>query len=197
MIASSEESTIAASCACAAGKRLRSEMSRATWEAPITRSPCLMGDMVSEIWDAADAVFRYSDGVEMLHPCPASTLANIDSSSPDCPAGTRRVMDWPIASSAVKPYRAAAPRFHVRIVPARLRLRRIQRWRLVGPDSLARLPEQHSRPAPRGSLPVGDCICICIRRKIRFNFPTDLWGGQPNGCFCTGDYDLDRVGRHF
>ena len=122
-IASSEESTMAASRARVSSKRRRSLMSRAIFEAPTTRPvESLTGETVSDT-----STRRPSFVTRTVSKCstrsPRRTLARtVSSSSARRSSGMMSVIGWPTASAAVQPNNRSAAGFHEVMIPSRVLL---------------------------------------------------------------------------
>ena len=95
------DSASRSSRARSASSSLRSEMSRAIFEAPMTRpSSSRIGDTVSEI-GMSDPFLRRRMVSKWSTPRLARMRASTSSSSPCRSSGMSMRMDWPTASSAV------------------------------------------------------------------------------------------------
>ena len=117
-IASSEESTMAASRARSSSVFRRSAMSRAIFEAPMI-VPCasLIGDTVSEMGIRWPFLVRRTVSKWSIL-SPRRRRASTSASSARRSSGMIRVMFWPTASAAVYPKMLSAPRFHEVITPS-------------------------------------------------------------------------------
>ena len=117
-MASSDESTMAASRARSSSRSCRSVMSRATFDAPMI-FPCasLTGDTVNETGTRRPSLVRRTvSKCSILSP--RRRRARTSSSSVLRSSGMIREICWPTASAAVYPKSRAAPRFHDVMTPS-------------------------------------------------------------------------------
>ncbi len=117
-IASSEESTIAASCPRSSSLSRRSLMSRATFDAPMMVPLAVRtGDTVSEIGIRRPSLVRRTVS-KWSTLSPLRIRASTSSSSAPRSSGIIREMCRPMASSAAYPKSLSAPRFHDVMTPS-------------------------------------------------------------------------------